>query len=347
MTTPTLPTLPDDRVDALETTIFARIGTERAERRRRRARIGGWSVAAAAVVLIAAMVGPAVVNGGSISLAEQSAAGTSGGALTEQYSAPSAPDLRLLDGTRVEASPDTPVREVIANGSATIEVGDVSAAVRAVSDAATAAGGYVESSQIGATSGAIPIEGDAMAQNVPADAATAWITVRVPADALTSVMDGLSAVGTVTASNVSRSDVTDQTVDLRARVTAAEASVARLTELMSQAGSVADLIAAESALADRQAQLDADRQQLALLESQVAMSSLTVQVMPAVSAVTADPAGFGDGLTAGWNGLVATLNGVVIGLGFLLPWLAVAGLVAAVVWVVRRARRRRARGADT
>ncbi|MDQ1121911.1 DUF4349 domain-containing protein [Microbacterium trichothecenolyticum] len=347
MTTPTLPTLSDDRVDALETTIFARIGTERAERRRRRARIGGWSVAAAAVVLVAAMVGPAVVHGGSISLADQSAAGTSGSALTEPFSAPTSPELRLLDGTVVEAAPGTAVREVIADGSVTLEVSDVPTTVRAVSDAATSAGGYVESSQVGATSGAIPIAGDASAQSFPADASTAWIRVRVPVDALTSVMDGLSTLGTVTASKVTRSDVTDQTVDLRARITAAEASVARLTELMSQAGSVADLIAAESALADRQAQLDADRQQLALLESQVAMSSLTVQVMPAAATVAADPAGFGDGLVAGWNGLVTTLNGVVIGLGFLLPWLAAAGLVAAVVWVVRRARRRRARGADT
>ncbi|MFX5574754.1 DUF4349 domain-containing protein, partial [Acinetobacter baumannii] len=83
-------------------------------------------------------------------------------------------------------------------------------------------------------------------------------TVRVPATSLQSVMDGLSAVGDVTATSVNRSDVTEQTVDLRARVAAGEASVARLTQLMSQASSVSDLIAAESALADRQAQLDSD-----------------------------------------------------------------------------------------
>ncbi|MFZ8393369.1 DUF4349 domain-containing protein, partial [Staphylococcus aureus] len=55
----------------------------------------------------------------------------------------------------------------------------------------------------------------------------------------------------------------------------------------------------------------------------------------------ADPAGFGDGLVAGWNGLIATLNGVVIGLGFLLPWIVVAAVVVLIVWGVRRIVRKR------
>ncbi|WP_295823041.1 hypothetical protein [uncultured Microbacterium sp.] len=35
------------------------------------------------------------------------------------------------------------------------------------------------------------------------------------------------------------------------------------------------------------------------------------------------------------------LNGIVVGLGFLLPWIAVAGVVLAVVWGVRPLVRRR------
>lgn len=347
MNTPTLPPLDDDRIETMEKRIFARIADNtHAARRRRRARIGGWTAAAASVVLIAAIVGPAVLNGGSRALFEQSAAG--GADVTERYSgsAGSAPEARLLDGATADAAPSTPTREIVANGSATVEASDVGGAVTRISDAATTAGGYVESSQVGGSSGTIPFEGDAMSQNAGGDPSIAWITVRVPADKLTSVMDELSTIGTVTASSVNRSDVTDQAVDLRGRVAAAEASVARLTELMAQAASVSDLISAESALAERQAQLDADRQQLTLLESQVAMSSLTVQVVPQVSTVSADPAGFGDGLVVGWNGLVAALNGVVIGLGFLLPWLAVAAVVGAVVWGVRRVRRRRSTDAD-
>ena len=174
-----------------------------------------------------------------------------------------------------------------------------------------------------------------------------WITVRVPSAELDGALAALAGVGEVTASNLSRQDVTDQAVDLRARVSASEASVARLTELIAQAQSVADLIAAESALAERQATLESDRQQLEMLENQVALSTLSVQLMPDTPTVEADPAGFGDGIAAGWNGLVATLNGVVIALGFLLPWIAVLALGAAIVWgVVRLVRRARSRHGD-
>lgn len=120
----------------------------------------------------------------------------------------------------------------------------------------------------------------------------------------------------------------------------------RLTALMAQAQNVSDLIAAESALSERQALLESYQQQLAMLEDQVELSSLTVSLAPAVEKVEADPAGFADGLLAGWNGLVATLNGIVIALGFLLPWLLVAAIAALVVWGVVRLVRRRRRAAE-
>lgn len=352
MTTPTLPPLHDDRVDAIESAVFARIAHERAGRRRRRRLTWGGIGAAAAVLAIAAVIGPSLttptMSGSSVSEA--------GGAVDPGFSSDSSRGDGLRDVSG-EALPEASTggtadsssiaaqdgRDIVATGSSTVAVDDVRAAIDRVSDGATAAGGYVESSQVGGGSGVVPLDG---ALPETAAVSSAWITVRVPADALTSVMDGLSGIGEVTATSVTRSDVTEQTVDLRARVAAGEASVARLTELMGQAGSVADLIAAENALADRQAQLDSDRQVLQTIESQVAMSSLSVQLNERAQTVAADPAGFGDGLVAGWNGLVATLNGVVISLGFLLPWLAVAGVVVLIVWTVRRALRRRRESRD-
>jgi hypothetical protein len=223
-------------------------------------------------------------------------------------------------------------RELIASGSLSLRVDDIDASATAVADAAKARGGYVESLNVG-TNGMMT---DANGMTMPASPNGAWVQVRVPADQLTATMDELGALGDVTASNVSRQDVTDQAVDLRARITSAETSVARLTELMSESASVADLIAAESALAERQATLESYQQQLEMLESQVSMSSLTVDLTLAQETVTADPAGFGDGLIAGWNGLIATLNGIVIGLGFLLPWIVLVAVVVVIVVVVRR-----------
>lgn len=351
MTTPTLPSLSSDRVDAIETAVFGRIADERDRRRRRRRGVWTGVGAAAAIVVVAAIVGPSLGTtsavSGSSTVAGAADSAPEGGTLdqsaqgfagSEAGSAPVAPDQGGV-GARSDASSSTATaeREIVATGSSTVAVDDIATAIESIGGAAIAAGGYVESSQLGDGGVVMPLEGAATGATL----SSGWITVRVPADSLTPVMDGLSSVGEVTATSVSRSDVTDQAVDLRARVAAGEASVARLTELMAQAGSVSDLIAAESALAERQAQLDSDRQILQSLSSQVAMSTLSVQLTARTASVAADPAGFGDGLTAGWNGLVATLNGLVVGLGFLLPWIVVAGIAAAVVWGVRRVVRRR------
>lgn len=366
-----LPEIGADRIDAMEKTVFARIAEERTHRRRRRAR--GWGIggAAAAVLLVAAVIAPTVTShitlGGSAGssasdpLAPQSETGTgftsteeaplpggiavdpNGGVQAEEWTASGATGSEAVEA---EPGPSTATdggREIAANASAALTVSDVAEAAREIGADAEARGGYVESVNVdadGATRETSGTGSDALSGAYPYPHGGSSITVRVPSDELTDALGALAQVGEVTSSTVGRQDVTDQAIDLRARVSASEASVARLTELIGQADSVADLIAAESALSERQATLDADRQQLAALESQVALSTLSVRLSPVAPTVEADPAGFGDGLAAGWNGFVATLNGVVIALGFLLPWIVVAGIVAAVVWGLRTLRRR-------
>ena len=111
---------------------------------------------------------------------------------------------------------------------------------------------------------------------------------------------------------------------------------------MAQATSVTDLIAAESALAERQATLESYQAQLEVARGHGRDVEPQVTLQPVTEPVEADPAGFTDGLVAGWNGLVATLNGIVVALGFLIPWLIVVALAGLIVWgIVRLVRRRR------
>ena len=366
-----LPELSDESVARIERAVFSEIGATRQDdldaARRRRARRGRWWAAggaAAAVVIVAAVIAPTV--GGLVRGSSGASDSMSDGAFvtTEAFDGMPSGPVELAPESARGAAGDTAaeggtaagqVREVIATATATLEVAAGAGAARAAADAiaaaAEAAGGYVESLSVDgsaadnrAAGGTEVTQGDVMTI-MPYPAAGTWVTVRVPADQLPAVMADLDELGDVTASQITRQDVTTQAVDLRARVESAQASVARLTELMAQAGSVADLIAAESALAERQAELESWQQQLEYLDQQVALSSLTVSIVAPTEAVEADPAGFGDGLIAGWNGLIATLNGIVIALGFLLPWLAVAAVAWLVVWLVLRGIRRRRRAA--
>lgn len=345
-----LPELPEARIAEIEDSLFTAIAADRATRRARRGRwlLGG--AAAAAIIVVAAVISPTVVplvsggsgasvdEAGSAPVAPVDGADSSGGdaAVSEEVAREgmTGSDLSTIDSDR----------DIITTASATVVVEDVPAAAREVADAAEDAGGYVESMSIGQSGGVYPVDPGVVYDSYPypyPSPDSAWVTVRVPADSLTQVVDDLSGLGEVTASTISRQDVTAQTIDLQARIDAAQASVDRLTELMSQAGDLSDLIAAEAALSERQATLESYQQQLEMLEDQVGMSTLTVTLTPVAEPVEADPAGFTDGLLAGWNGLVATLNGIVVAVGFLIPWVIVIGVAGAIVWAVVRALRRR------
>ncbi len=363
----TLPALSDARIDEIENALFARIRQEQDSagstlertRRRRRGRVWLTAGAAAAVVVVAAAIAPALsgVLGGASSGSdaapaitgadEQNVEGSDGGV-----------DLDgpvTVRGDAAEASAQA--REIVATASATVRVADPEDAAERIAAAAEDLGGYVEALSIGGgapvpiDSGMQPMSGS-MEPGSPESALgvspdSAWMTIRVPASRLDEATAELRQVGEVLTSQIDRRDVTGEAVDLRARIDALRASVDRLTALLAEAETTSDLIAAEEALATRQSELESYEQQLKMLDELVGMSTLTVSLVTPEDVVTADPAGFGDGVAAGWNGLVATLNGIVIALGFLLPWLAVAGIAVLVVWVVRRARRRsRARTAE-
>lgn len=361
-----LPELNDARIDSIEDALFARIAEDRAARQRRSARRGrAWMAggAAAAVVAIAAIIAPSV--GGLVG-------GSSGADSTAVQPATDSgftliPEGSVIDGTTLDGVESfgggaaeessrggdamAPDREIITTASASIRVDDVRESAEAIGDAAVARGGYVESMNIGTTGAVTPVDPQTGLSYdtlvYPPSTDGGWISVRVPSGELAALVAELSEVGDVTASSIDRQDVTEQTVDLDARIDAAQASVDRLTDLMAQAGDLSDLIAAEAALSERQANLESLEQQREMISDQVAMSTLSVSLSPVVETVQADPAGFTDGLVAGWNGLVATLNGIVIALGFLLPWLGVAAIAALIVWgIVRASRRRRARRVD-
>jgi hypothetical protein len=350
-----LPPLDDDTIAKMESRVFAGIAHDRTASRARRGRwwIGG--AAAAVLIVVAAAIAPMVVplvSGSSGSLSDEAgsapmvapeSAGEDSGAVD------GARDMSEQDAASVPLAQSTAGRDIITTASATVVVDDVTEAAGDIAASAEAHGGYVESMSIGQTGVVSPVDPDGVVYDstypypYPSPDG-AWITVRVPTDELSAMVDELSGMGEVTASTVNRQDVTEQTVDLEARIDAAQASVDRLLELMTQAGSLSDLIAAEAALAERQATLESYQQQLESLESQIQMSTLSVTLVPKTDPVEADPAGFTDGLVAGWNGLVATLNGIVIALGFLIPWILVAAVIALIVWgIVRLVRRRRRR----
>jgi hypothetical protein len=256
---------------------------------------------------------------GSDSSGSDSAAGEGTG-----VSAPTAPGDPGSTATETD-------RQVVTTATASLAVKDPAEGAQRVSELVEAAGGRVDERTEQAASGKDGVEG-----------AVADLVVRVPADALTGLLADLEDVGDVANVSVARSDVTATAVDLDARISALQTSVARLQALMDQAAATEALLAAEKALSERQEKLESLQAQRALLADQVELSTLSVHLEPFGVAPVGGPDGFLDGLGTGWRALVTALGAAVVVLGVLLPWLAIAALVAAGVLVPIRLVRRRA-----
>lgn len=218
-------------------------------------------------------------------------------------------------------------RALVRTAQVSVEVADPAAAGRQVRTAVAAAGGFVTEEQSG-TRGAV-------------------LVLRVPVAALDRLLDDVGTVGTVLERSGQVVDATEQVVDLDARVASQQASVARVRTLLAQAQSIGDVVAIESELSRREAELDSLTGRLAALRDQAALSTLTVDLRPAPDAAAGDEddraLGFADGLGAGWDGLKAFALAVAVVIGFLMPLLPVLAMVVGVGWLVRRAARGRQR----
>ena len=179
------------------------------------------------------------------------------------------------------------------------------------------------------------------------EGARAELLLRLPSATLTETLEELRALGEVEELTLQTDDVTREVQDLDARITALRSSVERLLALQDAAATVEDLIDLETAISDRQGQLESLEAQQRYLADQVDLSTLRLTLGSDATAPVDDPDTFLTGLIAGWESLVAVGSGLLVIAGVLLPWLAVLGVLAlATLLVVRGARRRRGHAAD-
>ncbi len=204
-------------------------------------------------------------------------------------------------------------QSIIRTADLTIETSDVKQTFDQAKSLVEKLGGRIESSSVF----------DQGVGNGP----NAYLTVRVPESKLDSVIDEVSKLGKRTALNIYTSDVTLQVVDLKAKVEALTTSRDRLLELLKQATTTADLIAAEQALASTQSELDSYQSQLDYLDSQVAESTLTIQVVDDASSITNGLRGISETLLIAAQNFLKAFENIVIFIGTAIPWLLAAGLL--------------------
>jgi len=231
---------------------------------------------------------------------------------------------RLEGGTAVAAAVD---RQVVTTGSMTVTADDPIEAAGTATTIVERVGGRV----------------DARRETAPTDdgRGSATLTLRVPSETLNATIDELEELGTSQNVALDRVDVTTQTQDLAARISASRASVDRLTALLATATDVEVLITLETAISDRQGALESMEAQQRSLADQVSLSTLDLYLVSPEDSPAATPDTFWSGLVTGWTSFTGFVGLVLVAAGVLLPWALVAGVLGlGVVLVMRRIRRR-------
>ena len=169
---------------------------------------------------------------------------------------------------------------------------------------------------------------------------SSYLEARIPYDVLDATVESIQELGDVQEVSLNSVDVSLQKIDLDARIDVLEAAIERLIELLAEAASTSDLIAVESALSERQAELDSLQSQRDYLSDQTLFATLSISLITPANATPAEPDGFLDGIVRGWESILAFLAGTIVWAGILLPWLGLVAVVVVAIVVVRRLRRR-------
>jgi hypothetical protein len=228
-------------------------------------------------------------------------------------------------------APDLSVdqRSIVYTGSITVRVDNVDQKAAQAGAVAAGAGGFVS--------------GDKRSSGTGADS-DATLELRIPAAKFTSVVDELAGLGSPEQRSINTEDVTEQVIDLDARIATQQARVNSGRTLLARAKDLEDLVMLEREVATREADLASLTAKKRRLADLTALSTITVVLLgPQAKAAGKDddPAGFIGGLKGGWKALVASLAVLLTILGALLPWLIALGVpAAAAFWLVRRFGRR-------
>jgi uncharacterized coiled-coil protein SlyX len=173
------------------------------------------------------------------------------------------------------------------------------------------------------------------------DSLSANLTIRVPSANLEKALEAFKGLGDVESSSISATDVTMQKVDLDARIAALNTSIERFKQLISSATNTSDLIAAETALAERQAELDSLTAQLKYLSEQVDMSVIYLALLPNDSFSAIKPIGFFAGIEKGFVALLNAAANLTSILGYFIPWIIAILVIVAIFKLISRIRRNR------
>lgn len=193
----------------------------------------------------------------------------------------------------VETPPVVQERKIIRNGELTLEADLPEEAQRAISNIVESKGGFVIESQ----------QNSSDLRGATRDTVT--MKVRVPAEKFNEAIDEIRKTASrVIVETVKGQDVTEEFVDIEARLKAKKLLEAQIMEIMKRANSVEDALSVQTELGSVRGEIEQIEGRKRFLENQSSLSTITLRIQTP-TALTASSSGFfyrlGEAFSTGYN----------------------------------------------
>lgn len=219
-------------------------------------------------------------------------------------------------------------RKIIQNADLTLQVKDVPATVDQISELTVEIGGYLVNSR----------------QYRYEDKISASLSVKVPADKLTSMVATISGYGELSDKTISTEDVTEEYYDAEARLKVLEAKEARLLALLEKANTITDIVSVEKELGAVRSDIEVIKGRLKYLNNATSYSTINITLEQALPGSLKAPQGT---LGKAWQGLINSINmlidfgsGLIVFLVVILPWVVIFGLIFYLIRYLYRRRKK-------
>lgn len=142
------------------------------------------------------------------------------------------------------------------------------------------------------------------------------ITVRIPSKNFDVFIDEISkGVNHFERKEISSQDVTEQYIDLEARMNAKKNLEKRYLELLSKANKVSEILEIEKQLATIREEVEAKEGQLRYLKSQISMSTINIEMFTNNASESGATVSYGmkiwNAIKSGFNGLSSFILGLI------------------------------------
>lgn len=164
------------------------------------------------------------------------------------------------------------------------------------------------------------------------------LVIRIPTENFQQFLDGISeGVSYFDQKDISRQDVSEEFVDLEARLKAKRVLEERYLELLKKANKVEEMLQIERELSNIREEIEARQGRLQYLQNQVSMSTVNIEFYK-TTAETGYTESYGqkmkNAFQGGWNGISVFFLGIL----YLWPFIVITIII---LFVVRRLIKRR------